>query len=121
MQNQVLVDKVREYVLEHYNDPQLSLAMVGEEFYITEVYLSKLFKRATGDNFSKYLEQIRIEKAKELLKSGTRVSEVAALVGYNSSQVFRRAYKRHFGYSPSEDCEKTEEKESAERTDSSEE
>lgn len=105
IQNQVLVNKVKEYVLVNYNNPQLSLSMVGEEFYITEVYLSKLFKRATGDNFSKYLEELRIQKARELLESGMRVADAGAAVGYNSSQVFRRAYKRYYGCIPSEHLE----------------
>ena len=77
-------------------------------WYFICIYLSKLFKRATGDNFSKYLEKIRVEKAKKLLKAGEKVSDVAAKVGYNSPQVFRRAYKRYYGCIPSEDCEQAD-------------
>lgn len=113
-QLQALIDNVKTYVLEHYTDQQLSLTMVGEAFDVTDFYLSKLFKRATGVNFSKYLEQIRIEKARELLKAGVRVTDAGSRVGYNSSQVFRRAYKRYYGISPSEDLE-TEKTESQRR------
>lgn len=95
LQNLVLVDKIKKYIQENYKDPQLSLSSVGEEFGITEVYLSKLFKRAAGENFSKYIEGLRMEQAGELIKEGRKAAEVASLVGYNSPQVFRRAWKRY--------------------------
>ena len=69
---------------------------------ITEVYLSKLFKEGTGQNFSKYVENLRLEQAKLLLSKGVLVNEVAQQVGYNSPQVFRRAWKRHYGTTPTE-------------------
>lgn len=96
----VLTDKIKKYINENYNDPQLSLSLVGEEFCITEVYLSKLFKQTTGENFSKYIEGIRMERAKELMEQKKKVSEIAVLVGYNSPQVFRRAWKRYYGDTP---------------------
>lgn len=102
LQNLVLVDKIKKYINDNYRDPQLSLTMVGEEFGITEVYLSKLFKRATGENFSKYIEGLRMKQAKVLMDQNKKVAEVAVLVGYNSPQVFRRAWKRYYDSTPSE-------------------
>ena len=95
-QNRILIENIKKYIQDHYSNPQLSLSLVGEEFYITEVYLSKLFKKATGENFSRYVEGIRMKRAKELLDEGHKVSEVVQLVGYNSPQVFRRAWKRYY-------------------------
>ncbi|MGB8452518.1 MAG: AraC family transcriptional regulator [Anaerocolumna sp.] len=102
LQNLVIIEKIKEYINGNYNDPQLSLTSVGEEFCITEVYLSKLFKRATGENFSKYIEALRLKHAKELMDQNKRVTEVADLVGYNSPQVFRRAWKRYYGGTPTD-------------------
>jgi AraC-like DNA-binding protein len=102
LQNLIIIEKIKEYINGNYNDPQLSLTSVGEEFCITEVYLSKLFKRATGENFSKYTEALRMRHAKELMEQNKRVTEVAELVGYNSPQVFRRAWKRYYGGTPSD-------------------
>ena len=96
-QNQVLISKIKQYIQENYSNPQLSLSLVGDEFYITEVYLSKLFKKATGENFSHYVEGIRMNRAKELLEQGCKASDVVRQVGYNSPQVYRRAWKRYFG------------------------
>lgn len=97
-----LIEKIRGFVDENYNNPQLSLSLTADAFYITEVYLSKLFKEGTGQNFSKYVENLRLEQAKILLSKGVLVNEVAQQVGYNSSQVFRRAWKRHYGTTPTE-------------------
>ena len=102
LQNLVIIEKVKEYIKENYRDPQLSLTSVGEEFCITEVYLSKLFKKATGENFSKYIEGKRMKYAKELMDQNNKVADVADMAGYNSPQVFRRAWKRYYGGRPSE-------------------
>ena len=73
----------------------------AEEFQISEGYLSYVFKEQSDINFADYLEQIRIKRAQELLKTGNNtVANVAELVGYNSVQVFRRAFKRVTGISP---------------------
>ena len=66
-------------------------------------YLNKLFKKETGESFSRYLTQVRMEKAKELLESGQfNVSEVSARTGDKSSQYFSITFRRYMGYSPSE-------------------
>ena len=95
-QNQVLIENIKKYIRENYSNPQLSLSLVGDEFYITEVYLSKLFKKATGENFSHYVEGIRMNRAKELMAEGCKVTDIVKQVGYNSPQVYRRAWKRYF-------------------------
>ena len=99
-----LVEKIQKYLQSHFTDPQLSLTSAAAEFHITEPYLSRIFKQGTGENFSKYVERLRMEKAKELISAGElKLSEIAQQVGYNLPQVFRRVYKRNFGVSPSED------------------
>ena len=95
--------RIRMYIEENYADPQLSLASVADCFGISEVYLSRLFKQSFEQNFSKYVEELRMRKAKELMESGNyTVSTIAETVGYNSSQTFRRAYKRVYGCTPRE-------------------
>ncbi len=95
--------QIQQYINEHYMDSQLSLTSVANVFHITEVYLSQLFKHISGENFSKYVEKLRLKRAQELIEHGFRINEIAQMVGYNSPQVFRRAYKRHFGFAPSGD------------------
>lgn len=92
--------KIIDYVQASYLNPNLNLAMVADLFNLSEVYLSLFFKEQTGVNFSDYLENIRLEKAKELL-CGTNltVNEISLKVGYNTSNTFSRAFKRINGVS----------------------
>ena len=94
--------QIKAYVDNNYANPAISLIMVADAFHISEVYLSKLFKQITGENFSKYIEQLRMERANQLLEEKKPIKDVAIEVGYNSPQVFRRAYKRLYGVSPSD-------------------
>ncbi|MBF9017617.1 MULTISPECIES: AraC family transcriptional regulator [unclassified Oceanispirochaeta] len=101
--NDVLKNKLLEYINNNYCDSQFYLAEVADNFKMSEVYLSQFFKEQTGENFSTYLERHRINKAKTLMKIDEKtLSEISVLCGYNSSQVFRRAFKRIEGISPSQ-------------------
>jgi AraC-like DNA-binding protein len=93
--------QILQYINEHFTDNQLSLTSVADMFHITEGYLSSLFKNISGENFSKYIENLRMQKAYELIRNGFKINEIAIMAGYNSPQVFRRAYRRHFGVAPS--------------------
>lgn len=96
------VRAIEGYIQTHYRDPNLCLAMVSAEFGLSEGYLSSIFKKETGTNFAEYLEQLRVKAARVLLEDGTKVTDVSHMVGYNSIQSFRRAFKRVMGVSPSE-------------------
>ena len=66
-------------------------------------YLSKIFKRKTGINFSEYLLKVKMEKAEELLHNITlRTYEVAEEVGYDNPKNFTRAFKQYSGKTPRE-------------------
>ena len=96
------VEEIQKYINDHYSDSALSLTMIAEKFFITEAYVSKLFKRISGQNFSKYIEGVRMKQAKIFLDEGKTVAETSELVGYNTPQVFRRAWKRYYGNLPSD-------------------
>jgi AraC-like DNA-binding protein len=87
---------------ELYGDPDLSVYKFAEIVGRPERYISQIFKEHTGQTLSEYLEQIRINKAIELLAhTGMTIVEIAQQTGYNSSHSFRRAFKRVAGASPS--------------------
>jgi len=97
-----LVEQLKSLVGEQYGNADLSLYRLAEQVGRPEKYISQLFKEVTGDNLSDYLEKVRMERAGQLLRSqGQTIDEIAALVGYNSSHSFRRAFKRVTGVSPS--------------------
>lgn len=98
-----LSKKIIDFVHENYNNPMLGVPMIAEEFNFSDSYFSQLFKECTGQKFSTYLEKYRIEKAKELIRENRYdLEKIATMVGYNSGNTFRRAFKRVEGISPSD-------------------
>ena len=84
-------------------DSGLGLSRISSEFHISEGYVSSIFKEQSNVNFGDYVENIRINKACQLLKENEHtISEISEFVGYNSVQSFRRAFKRVMGISPKE-------------------
>jgi len=98
-----LTESIAFYIDKNYKDCNLSLTSIADAFNISEPYLSSIFKKNLGINFSTYMEDVRIRKAKELLVSTQfPVGDIAEKTGYNSSNSFCRAFKRVTGKSPSE-------------------
>lgn len=98
-----LIIRIQDYINRNYGDPSLSLSKISEEFHISENYFSFLFKKEVSENFSTYLEKLRMAKAKELvMESTTSISELYQYVGYNNAASFRRVFKKNFGVSPRE-------------------
>ncbi len=98
-----LINQIKHYMEENYSDPSLCLTKISDEFSISECYFSYLFKKTTGENFSSYLEHLRMGKAIELLKTtNIKISQIFAQLGYNNITSFRRAFKKNYGVSPNQ-------------------
>ena len=70
-------------------------------FGMNETYFSSYFKQNSGVGFVDYLQQLRIERAIELIQEGKlKIADIAEKVGYTNDQTFRRAFKRVMGVSP---------------------
>lgn len=102
--NQELIDSLRMYIGEQFSDCDLSMDAIAEQFDISQSYMSKLFKEQTGENFSDYLERVRILHACELLgkRDDCPIHEIARRCGYSNVYTFRRAFKRVKGVVPTE-------------------
>ena len=62
---------------------------------------SRRFKTATGKSVTNYIQEFRLQEAKQLLESSNlSASEIMDQVGYNDERSFRRLFKRHTGLSP---------------------
>lgn len=96
------IEPVCEYLRQNFADKQLSLSCVASRFGFSETYFSRLFKAQTGEAYSEYLERLRIGHARTLLEQGESVDSTASRTGYNSVTVFRAAFKRICGVTPSE-------------------
>lgn len=87
--------EIVEYLKENYNDPNLSVSSVADYFHLNPSYLSRIFKRLMGVGFSDYIQWVRVEEAKELLRDKKlSIREVSQLVGYTGVQTMNRAFKK---------------------------
>jgi YesN/AraC family two-component response regulator len=96
------ISRAKEFITEHQAE-DISLGQVAKAVNTSTFYFCKMFKKATGLNFTNYLSRIRIERAKNLLLNpNLRVSEIAFEVGFQSLTHFNRVFKRIIGQSPTE-------------------
>lgn len=102
-QHGLLIHQAREYIVHHYADSELSLNVVAAHVNLSPSHFSTIFSRETGETFIEYLTRIRIEKAKELLKTtGLKSFEIADRVGYGDPHYFSTVFKKNTGLSPIE-------------------
>ena len=99
---QKTVELALEFIHENYSK-DINLTYVANVVSKNYKYFSVLFKNETGYNFSDYLRQLRIEKAKELLQdSSNKVYDIAKLVGMPDYAHFSKTFSKIVGMSPSE-------------------
>ena len=93
---------VCDYLNENYAE-KISLDELAERFYINKFYLTRVFKKQYGISINRYLLQVRLTKAKQLLRfSEETVENVGWKCGLGAAQYFAKIFKREEGLSPSE-------------------
>lgn len=91
---------VMDYIDAHY-DENMKVEDLASLIHLQPNYFIKYFKKNFGDSPMKYVNKLRIEKAKELLKQSTiPVAEIARRVGIEDSYYFSRLFKKYAGVSP---------------------
>lgn len=91
---------VLSYIHQHYRE-RISNQQLASVACLNESYLARLFKRETERTISTYINELRMYKAKELLKSPTiKIKEVAYQVGIQDQLYFNRIFNRQCGMSP---------------------
>ncbi|WP_078551771.1 response regulator [Bacillus alkalicellulosilyticus] len=92
----------KQFMAENYKKP-ITLEEVAEQVELTPQYFSKIFKTRVGSSFIDYLTALRVETAKELMRTKkVSVKEVCYEVGYKDPNYFSRVFKKHTGMSPSD-------------------
>ncbi len=95
-----VMQKALNYLLERFAS-KVTLEEVAEWVHLSPSYFGKLFKKETGKSFNSYLNQLRVEKSKELLRENEHtLLEVAILVGFNDPSYFSKVFKQQLGISP---------------------
>lgn len=84
-------------------DQDISLQFIADKIHINRQYLSALFKTETGINYSDYVKQCKMERAKKLLvETNLKIYEIAQLAGYDNPKYFMTVFKQYAGISASE-------------------
>ena len=99
--SQDFISKAQNYIRENYKT--VTLTGLSKEFFMNSSYVSQIFKQRTGQNFSEYLTQVRMQKAVQLLATtDEKIYVISAEVGYANTKYFIRAFRRYYRMSPSE-------------------
>lgn len=91
----------RRYIRIHFQE-QITLESVSESVGLTSSYFSNLFKKEMGIGFARYLINVRMDEAKELLReTNLSVAEICRRVGYNDAKHFSHIFEETSGMRPS--------------------
>ncbi|WP_432666804.1 response regulator [Wukongibacter baidiensis] len=95
-----VVEKVRKYIDENYMN-NISLSTIAEAIHVNSSYLSRLYKKETNKNITAVINEVRLEKAKDLLLStDMKIYEIAESVGIENATYFSILFKKYTGYNP---------------------
>ena len=98
-----LIQRAKNYIDQCYMETDLSLIDVAALINLSPSHFSTVFAQETSQTFKDYLTEVRIQKAKELLRTTMlRSSDISYRVGYNDPHYFSFVFKKNTGYSPSE-------------------
>ena len=101
-EDQRIIDKAIAYMEQNYY-LDLDLSMISDLISMNSSYFSSLFKKKTGLNLINYLQNVRIEKSKQLLlNTNQKLYEISEAVGIPNVKYFCKLFKDYTGVTPSE-------------------
>ena len=97
---------IRDYLDAHYTE-KISLDALAEQFFISKFYLTRVFKEQFGVSINTYILNLRITKAKQLLRfTDRKLENIGYQCGLGAPHYFSRIFKQVEGITPSEFREK---------------
>ena len=101
MTTRQVIQQAKQYIMDNYQNPDLSVEMICRHLHMSPAYFSTMFKKETGQAYIAYLTEIRLNKAVELLnKTDDKTYVIASKVGYQEQNYFSYVFKKKFGVSP---------------------
>jgi AraC family transcriptional regulator len=92
---------VLSYIEENLGEP-ITLDMLAQLANVSRFHFARMFRRSTGLSPMAYIERSRLERSRDLIRSGAlSLTEIAALLGFADQSHFTRRFRRQFGYTPS--------------------
>jgi len=100
MYEEDVVNEIKQFIESHLYE-EITLQMIADAVCYSEEHTSRFFKKQTGENLFDFIRSRRLVKAAEQLKNeGGKIINVAFDYGFNSHEVFTRAFSTYFGISP---------------------
>ena len=102
-QNRMVAEYIKDYVDENYMKQDTNAGNIAERFRVSSSYIGALFREQEKTTITKYITQLRIKKAAELLKeTKLQIQTISKKVGYSDQNYFARIFKKQTGLSPGE-------------------
>lgn len=102
-QSKMVVEYIKDYIDENYMKQDTNAGNIAERFGISGSYIGMLFREQQKTTITKYITQLRINKAAELLsKTKLQIQVISKNVGYSDQNYFARIFKKQTGLSPGE-------------------
>lgn len=106
-QSDKLVYDIKTLIEHNLANEDFNLESASSQLFFSANYVRQIFKQKTGEGFTEYLIQKRMEKAGELLQNPTnKIQDVAQSTGYSSQRYFSSCFKKYYGCTPTEYREK---------------
>lgn len=101
--NRMVAEYIKDYVDENYMKQDTNAGNIAERFRVSSSYIGALFKEQEKTTITKYITQLRINKAAELLReTKLQIQTISKKVGYSDQNYFARIFKKQTGLSPGE-------------------
>lgn len=99
----LLISDIVSYISIHYCEEAFTVKKLSEHFGISEVHLRRIFQSTVYISPIKYINSLKIEKAKNMLRiSNYTITEISRSIGFDDPYYFSRFFKKEIGISPSE-------------------
>lgn len=96
------VEKTLQYIHAHIGE-KITLAQLAKHVNFNETYLCTVFRARTGTSIVNYINQTKMEKAAECLRSGdVLLKTLAADLGFSDQFYFNKLFRKYYGISPTE-------------------
>ena len=104
--DQIFIEKVLKIVESNMADENFDIQLLMSEIGMSRTQLHRKLKALTNQSTSEFIQNIRLQRASEMIKNKVgNLAEIGYKIGFSNPSSFTRAFKQHFGHSPSEHIE----------------
>ena len=97
-----LISDVTAYIQQRFREPELNVANVAQQFYVSREHLSRAFKTYTGENISHYITDLRMQEFRYGLLMGKNVLPACLESGFSDYSSFVKSFRKLYGITPME-------------------